>query len=72
VGNRGIYVTFNRKISDPEGWSRPRRILDYGEFYPQVIGTDLPGEGTDRLAGKRARLFVHGVSRYEIRFRRPE
>jgi hypothetical protein len=71
-GQRGIYVSFNRNIADPEGWSKPRRILDGGEFYPQVIGTDLPGEGTDRLAGKKARLFLHGYSEHVIRFRRPE
>jgi hypothetical protein len=64
-------VSFNRKLSDP-GLEPASALLDYGEFYSQVIGTDPPGEGTDRLAGKRARLFVHGVSRYEIRFRRPE
>jgi hypothetical protein len=64
-------VSFNRDISDPEGWSRPRRILETDAFYPQVIGTDLPGEGTDRRAGKTARLFVHGVSDHLLRFRRP-
>jgi hypothetical protein len=67
----GVYVSFNRDISDPEGWSHPRRILETDAFYPQVIGTDLPGEGTDRRAGKRARLFVHGVSDHLLRFRRP-
>jgi hypothetical protein len=72
----GIYVSFNRDIADPEGWSKPKAILAPeafgGSFYPQVIGTDLPGEGTDRRAGRTPRLFIHGVSEHRLRFRRPE
>ena len=72
----GIYVSFNRDITDPEGWSKPKKLLAPeafgGAFYPQVIGTDLPGEGTDRRAGRTPRLFVHGVSEHVLRFRRPK
>ena len=72
----GIYVSFNRDVSDPEGWSRPKLLLRPeafgGSFYPQVIGTDLPGEGTDRRAGRKPRLFVHGVSEHKLRIRRPK
>jgi hypothetical protein len=72
----GIYVSFNRNIGNPEGWSKPKLLLAPeafgGAFYPQVIGTDLPGEGTDRRAGRTPRLFVHGVSDHRLRFRRPE
>jgi hypothetical protein len=49
----------------------PQADLETDAFYPQVIGTDLPGNGTDRRAGKRARLFVHGVSDHVLRFKRP-
>lgn len=107
----GIYITFNRDIGDPRGWSEPKMILDrpailqatrfgkvlngmlliprgvyYGElrpapdgsviadtvssgWYPQVIGT-LKGE-TDKLCGKRGRLFLTGMSRLEITFLKP-
>lgn len=72
----GVYVSFDRDLSDPEGWSRPRLLLAPeafgGSFYPQVIGTDLPGEGTDRRAGRRPRIFIHGVSDHKLRFRRPK
>ncbi len=75
----GIYVTFNRDLVNPKGWSTPKKILDAGEvtsdpkklpgWYPQVMGT-AKGE-TDKLAGRVARLFVHGISRWEITFSKP-
>ncbi|MFM8617946.1 MAG: hypothetical protein ACKOE8_04360, partial [Opitutaceae bacterium] len=37
------------------------------EFYPQVIG--LEREGSDTLAGRVARFFLHGRSKWEIEFR---
>ena len=45
------------------------RILSGGGWYPQVIG-DEPGVGTDRVAGKRARLFITGRSDRYIEFER--
>ncbi len=70
----GIYIAFNRDLSNPAGWTAPRKILDAAalegsKWYPQVIGTG-PGE-TDKLAGRTARLFVTGLSRWEVRFLRP-
>lgn len=65
----GIYVSFNKDISRPTGWSIPVKIMDppyHPGWYPQVIGLG-PG-GTDKEAGQRARLFVHGVSRWEVEF----
>jgi hypothetical protein len=35
-------------------------------YYPQVVGTE-EGE-TDSLAGEKARLYVKGVSKWEIVF----
>lgn len=77
----GIYVTFNRDVADPSGWTPPRKILDRAEllenlrtksaWYPQVIGTDAAARETDKRAGKTARLFVHGESLWEIAFLRP-
>jgi hypothetical protein len=68
----GIYVTFSSDLTQPINWTRPVRILDEigfaPGFYPQVLGLGL-GE-SDTLAGRRARLFIHGKSRWEIIFRK--
>lgn len=68
----GVYVSFSYDISRPEAWSEPIKILDRAEFpgwyffYPQVMGLDAGG--TDTRAGRTARLYVGGVSRWEIEF----
>jgi hypothetical protein len=72
----GIYISFNRDLSDPEGWTAPVRILgadmlEASKWYPQVIGTDSGRRETDKLAGRSARLFVTGRSNWEIVFLRP-
>jgi hypothetical protein len=67
----GIYISSTQSLDDPTTWSAPQRILAGGRWYPQVIGLDA-GSGSDRLAGERARLYVSGVSEYEIRFQRPD
>jgi hypothetical protein len=69
----GIYVSFNDRLSDARGWTRPIKILDAGElekskWYPQVVGTDASTHETDKLAGRTARLFVAGLSKWEIVF----
>ena len=69
----GIYISFNPELSNPAGWSKPVKILDAkdlekSKWYPQVVGTDSAERQTDKLAGKTARLFVAGVSRWEIVF----
>ncbi len=67
----GIYVTFNPDISDPWGWTVPKKIMDRPPgYYPQVVGL-LPGE-TDTLAGQVARFYLHGYSGWEIVFTREE
>ncbi len=70
---KGIYISFNADLSNPRGWSEPTRILQ-GDmkdvpWYPQVLGVE--DRGTDKLAGRTARLFVKGRSRWEITFLRP-
>ena len=78
----GVYISFNRRLSDPRGWSRPVKIMDREEavradpdrphngWYAQIVGA---GKGeSDKLAGETARLFLGGISRWEIRFRRAE
>ncbi|MCX6630662.1 MAG: hypothetical protein NTW28_23850, partial [Candidatus Solibacter sp.] len=68
----GVYLSINPKLDDPGLWTPPTMILDAANlgsssaFYPQVLGIE-PG-GTDTLAGKFARLFVKGLSQWEIEF----
>jgi hypothetical protein len=74
----GIYASFNRDLANPHGWSEPGEILNPKQitdnrnkntgWYPQVIGTIKPARETDKRAGKVARLFVAGQSRWEILF----
>ena len=68
----GIYISFNRFIGNPNGWSEPKKIIDnvgYGPgWYPQVIGVE-EGE-TDTRAGRKARLYIHGISYWELEFDR--
>lgn len=64
----GIYVSFSADLADPRSWSQPLKVLDGGAWYPQVMGQDDELKGTDKLAGRRARFFMKGVSEYEIEF----
>jgi hypothetical protein len=66
----GIYVSMTTTLENPGSWSLPGKIMDGGQWYPQVIGME-PGEGTDKLAGQEARFFMSGQSNYVIRFFRP-
>lgn len=68
----GIYMASTLDISRPATWSWPQKIMDKSEigsspgYYPQILGFG-PGE-SDTIAGNVARLFVHGVSKWEIVF----
>ena len=68
----GIYLAFIEDLANPESWSTPRKILDPEDidqdpaFYPQVLGIQF-GE-TDTLASRVARLYVQGVSKWELVF----
>jgi len=68
----GIYIAFNPDVSNPTGWSAPREVIGEEEVgiapgdYPQVFGT--AARETDTLAGEVGRLFVKGLSRWEIVF----
>lgn len=72
---QGIYVSFCADLSKPETWTTPRKILDNSGFpgwyffYPQVMG--LERGGTDTRAGQNARLYIGGLSRWEIEFVAP-
>lgn len=72
----GIYLCFNKDIAHPDGWSKPVKILDASQlrrskWYPEVIGADTSKRETDKIAGKEARLFVAGVSNWQIVFLKP-
>lgn len=66
-------MAFIGDLADPASWTPPAKLLDVAdlpgptEFYPQVIG--LEREGSDTLAERVARFFIHGLSRWEIEFR---
>lgn len=74
----GLYVSFNPKIEDIQGWTAPQKFMDRTEavfanpkqqgngWYVQAMGT---GKGeTDKLAGGSPRIFVDGSSRWELVF----
>lgn len=63
----GIYLSFNRRLDDPQGWSEPVEIVRSGGWYPQVIG-ERPGEGDTELQAD-GRLFISGYSAWNIAFR---
>lgn len=65
IHQEGIYIAFNRVLAEPAGWTRPRRIVKNGFWYPQVIG-EAAGQG-DACAGSVARFFIAGVSEWKIR-----
>lgn len=70
----GIYISFNLDLSNPRRWSAPQKLLGdlrKDEWYPQVVGLDKSCCETDKLAGRVARLFVRGQSRWEIEFSTP-
>jgi hypothetical protein len=60
----GIYVSSNPDLANPAGWSAPQRVLDGFGWYPQVIGEDPAG--TDKIAGAASRLYVYGISAWEL------
>ena len=61
----GVYVTYSWDLVT---WSRPEKLLDTTDWYPQVMGLG-PGE-SDSIAGQRMRLYVSGMSDYILEFRR--
>jgi hypothetical protein len=62
----GIYLSFAKDLADPGSWAEPEKLMDGGDWYPQIIGM-APGE-TDKLSGERGRFFMSGYSVWEIEF----
>jgi hypothetical protein len=67
----GIYLSMSPSLETPSTWAAPAKIIDGGEWYPQVIGME-EGAGTDKFAGEEARFFMSGRSSYIIRFKRAD
>lgn len=66
----GIYTSFGADLSKPESWSEPTKLMDGVFWYPQVLG--IGPQQTDSVAGRRARLYVFGESRWELVFHRTD
>lgn len=65
----GIYITMSPSLETPSTWAPPAKIMNGGQWYPQVMGVEQ-GAGTDKYAGQVARFFMSGRSAYVIRFNR--
>ena len=63
----GIYISYAPSLDDPALWSNPTKILNGGQWYPQVLGLE-DGLGTDKMAGEWARFYMLGSSHHFIRF----
>lgn len=63
----GIYLSYSPSLDDPTQWSKPAKILNRTNWYPQIVGLE-PGVGTDKVAGQTMRLFVSGTSVVIISF----
>ena len=70
IVQEGIYVSFNRRLDDPAGWTPPVCMVKGGVWYPEVVGVGHD-EG-DTLAGASARFFMSGFSAWTVRFSRAE
>lgn len=69
----GFYISSTNDLSNPQSWVSLERlpldnVASY-QAYPQVIGLD-PGD-TDKTVGRIGRLFISGVSFWEIQFGPP-
>ncbi|MEK7829559.1 MAG: hypothetical protein AAB401_00655, partial [Acidobacteriota bacterium] len=64
----GIYISYADDLSNPLNWTPPERLQfePQGMAYPQIVGIEKGG--TDKLAGKSARLFMLGQSGWQITF----
>jgi hypothetical protein len=72
---QGVFISYVSDLAQPHTWRRPTLLLppeeirSWSSFYPQVIGL-AKGE-TDSVVGRTARLFLTGISTWEIEFTLP-
>ncbi len=64
-----VYVSYAPKLGDPTSWSKPDRLVESTGWYPQVLGEE--SDGTDKVAGHTARLYIWGKSYWEVTFDKP-
>jgi len=80
----GIFISFNRDLGNPAGWSKPRMILNRQEIQAAMAGTNVSPTKlengwypevigmekgeSDKVVGRQARFFLAGVSRKTITF----
>jgi hypothetical protein len=83
----GIYISFNRNVGDPLGWTLPQMILNREQIQKVMAGTKVSptklengwypevigtGKGeTDKVVGRTGRFFLAGVSKQTITFLKP-
>ncbi len=83
----GIYISFNSRLGDPAGWSKPKIILSRNQVQAAMTGANLSttkmengwypqvigtAKGeTDKRVGRKGRLFMAGYSQREISFFKP-
>ena len=83
----GIYISYSPQLGNPDGWSKPKIILNRNEIRDAMSGANLSptkmesgwypqvigtAKGeTDKRVGRSGRLFMAGFSRKEITFSKP-
>ena len=83
----GIFVSFNHRLDDPTGWSKPKMILDRSEIQSIMAGAGVSPTKTengwypevigiekgetDKVVGRTARFFMAGWSRKTVTFFKP-
>ena len=84
----GIFISFNRDIGNPNGWSTPRMILSGAEVQSVTRGGSAQADAlrdgwypeiigtkkgqSDKLCGRQGRLFITGISKLEITFQKSD
>ncbi len=67
---QAIRISFNADLAAAGSWKPAVTVLDGDQlpdrpgFYPQILGLDE--DGTDNKGGRVSRLYVQGVSRWEL------
>jgi hypothetical protein len=83
----GIYISFNPRLDNPTGWSKPVMILNRGEIQHAMASANLSqtkmengwypqvigtAKGeTDKRLGRNGRFFMAGYSSKEMTFIQP-
>ena len=66
IVQEGIYISFNRRLNDPNGWTCPVCMVKGGVWYPEAIG--MGRDEGDTLTGSSSRFFMSGFSAWSLQF----